>query len=201
MIGDFKVKLFLLLLFGAVLWFLIATDRVNQPPGVLAAAAPSQSPLAGRRPWDYRGFRITPLAAFRLRGRVLGIERYWFDAGSAISPVDLAIGWGPISDTAVLQRLRISQGRRWYYFTPRGGKFPLPPAEISSHSANMHIVPANDRVAKALQSLRRGHIIRLAGYLIAAEGPNGWRWKSSLSRTDSGIGACELVWVEQLDIE
>ncbi len=28
----------------------------------------------------------------------------------------------------------------------------------------------------------------------------GWRWKSSLTRKDTGNGACELVWVKQMKV-
>ena len=28
--------------------------------------------------------------------------------------------------------------------------------------------------------------------------PDGWRWRSSLTREDTGAGACELVWVERI---
>jgi len=64
----------------------------------------------------------------------------------------------------------------------------------------MHMVPANERVARQLKSVRRGHVVRLAGYLIEARGTDGWRWKSSLSRADTGRGACELIWVERLEL-
>jgi hypothetical protein len=64
----------------------------------------------------------------------------------------------------------------------------------------MHIVPANEAVEEALGSIRRGQIIGLTGYLIAVRSDDGWHWRSSLSRTDSGDGACEVVWVERLSI-
>jgi hypothetical protein len=30
--------------------------------------------------------------------------------------------------------------------------------------------------------------------------PDGWRWRSSLTREDTGAGACELVWVERIAV-
>jgi hypothetical protein len=35
---------------------------------------------------------------------------------------------------------------------------------------------------------------------VRADASDGWRWISSLKRTDIGAGACELVWVEGLTI-
>jgi hypothetical protein len=37
--------------------------------------------------------------------------------------------------------------------------------------------------------------------LVKVEQPSsGWRWVSSLSREDTGAGACELIWVESLSV-
>jgi hypothetical protein len=41
--------------------------------------------------------------------------------------------------------------------------------------------------------------VRFKGYLVKVEAPDCWRWVSSLTRTNIGAGACELVWVEDLD--
>ncbi len=59
----------------------------------------------------------------------------------------------------------------------------------------------NDQIRATLNQLRIGHIIKLQGQLLHVKAPDGWRWRSSLSRTDTGVHSCELVWVEQLSIE
>lgn len=172
--------------------------EVTQPPGILAPEAPRQTALTGNRVWEKDGNLITPLARFNLEARVLGKERYWFDRAADLSPVDLALGWGPMSDQKVVEQLDISQnGRRYFFWTRRA---PLPVQQLSVCSANMHIVPANEAVEETLGSIRRGQIIGLKGYLIAVRSDDGWHWRSSLSRTDSGDGACEVVWVESLTI-
>jgi hypothetical protein len=43
-------------------------------------------------------------------------------------------------------------------------------------------------------------VVALTGYLVEVRGPDGFRWRSSLTREDTGNGACELVWVEKLDV-
>mgnify|MGYP003398699190 CR=1 FL=1 len=47
-------------------------------------------------------------------------------------------------------------------------------------------------------NVREGERIALSGQLVRVEGDDGFRWVSSLSREDTGAGACELIWVEQL---
>jgi hypothetical protein len=63
----------------------------------------------------------------------------------------------------------------------------------------MHMIPANDDIERRLKSVRAGNLVRIRGYLVEVTGKDGFRWKSSLSRSDTGAGACELVWVESLD--
>ena len=70
--------------------------------------------------------------------------------------------------------------------------------EIISHSANMHMIPANEKVKQVLLGVRPGELVSFGGYLVRVEKPGGWTWKTSLTRTDSGAGACEVVWVEDL---
>ena len=67
-------------------------------------------------------------------------------------------------------------------------------------SASMHMVPANAAVERTLRNVRSGQRVKFSGYLIEVRAPDGWHWKSSLTREDTGAGACELVWVEQIAV-
>ena len=64
----------------------------------------------------------------------------------------------------------------------------------------MHMIPADDSVARALKRVRVGDVVTLDGYLVEADKPGGWRWRSSLTRDDTGDGACEVVYVKDLAI-
>jgi hypothetical protein len=46
-------------------------------------------------------------------------------------------------------------------------------------------------------AFKRGEIVHMEGYLVRVDGPDGFQWASSLSRSDTGNGACELFWVER----
>lgn len=189
----------LIIIVLAAVWVGWPEGEIARAPGVVITAAPFQNALEGAVPRLAKaGYEIEPLARFELEARVLGVERYRFDRGAELSPVDLALGWGRMSDTSVLDRITISQGGRYYYWsTPQ---YPIPRQEIEVSSANMHLVPANDIVARQLRDVRRGTVIRIGGYLIEARGKDGWRWRSSLTRADTGAGSCELVWVERLEL-
>jgi hypothetical protein len=138
---------------------------------------------------------FTPLAAFSVAGRILSKENYRVDRGAIYSPLDLALGWGPMAQQGLADRLGVRQGARWYRYGWGSDGPPMPPAEIATHSANMHMVPADAAAADALEHVRAGDMVRLDGWLISISGDDGFRWRSSLSRGDVGSGACELVLV------
>ncbi|WP_413586739.1 hypothetical protein [Bdellovibrio sp. HCB274] len=173
---------------------------VAVPEGVLVKDNPSQESI----PENERKAIITdvgiaePLANYKIRARVLSTNRYWFDPGAAISPIDLALGWGPMSDSRVLNELSIGQSLRYYHVKWRNP--PIPENEILRHSANVHIIPANTIVKDLLFSLREGNLIELDGQLVVFSGKSGGEWKSSLSRDDRGAGACELMYVTSVRV-
>jgi hypothetical protein len=182
----------------AVVFQLVTNREVQQPPGVLAPRAPIQTMLRDAQPILKDGYLITPLASFEVEARVLGAERYWFGRESDLSPVDLALGWGAMSSREVLDEIRILQGGRFYHWYAR--ELPIPAHQITHQSANMHLIPATGEVAGELKSIRRGHLVRLEGYLVQINAQDGWTWRSSLTRADSGHGACEVVYVEGVTI-
>ena len=115
---------------------------------------------------------------------------------SEISPLDLALGWGPMSDQSVIDKIDISQRNRWYHW--QADILPIPNGEISLNSANVHIIPGDEKIEEDFDKVYRGSLIEMKGYLVEVTTIEGWRWKSSLRRDDTGGGSCELFWVEKL---
>jgi len=170
---------------------------VEYGPGVMAPNEPTQEKISSPEPFPFKDHTITPLATFDIEAKVLSKERYRYGRGADLSPVDLALGWGRMSDETVLKDIEITQSSRWYHW--RTSAFPIPKREISSHSANMHMVPATEEVKEALLSVHQGDIVHIRGYLIRADKSDGSYWVSSLSRNDTGAHACELVYVESVE--
>ncbi|HEY9161258.1 MAG TPA: hypothetical protein VIS94_09250 [Desulfomonilia bacterium] len=172
---------------------------LHHAPGIIAPDIPVQETINDADPFTYKDYTIKPVAAFKLKARVLSRERYRFDRCAELSPVDLALGWGPMSDEAVLNKLKISQMGRFFYWKA-SGVLPIPLEQICANASNMHMIPANKYARRILLKVRPGQIIEIEGYLVNVSGRDGMTWQTSLSRTDTGRGACELVWVEKANI-
>ncbi|MGE0385595.1 MAG: hypothetical protein AB7Q97_12750 [Gammaproteobacteria bacterium] len=172
---------------------------IEHGPGVLAPDDPVQADVRGRDAFEHAGYTITPAAKFSVQARILGTERYRVGRAADLSPVDFALGWGRMSDSAVIEQLSISQSNRFYWYR-WSDEPPIPSEEIVSHSANMHLIPATPAVASRLLDARVGQRVKLDGLLVRVTARDGWHWNSSMTRDDSGDGACELVWVESVSL-
>lgn len=190
-----RLFLVVLIAWGAYSWW--NSRPVSYGPGIAAPWPPLQSEIYNASSFDYKGYRITPLAQFSTEARVLAHENYWMGRETDISRTDLALGWGRMSDKSVLQQIDIDQANRFFHWHVK--QFPIPQREIETSSANMHLIPASDEIENKLDHVRVGQIVRLRGYLVQVAASDGWRWISSLTREDTGGGACELVWVEELN--
>jgi hypothetical protein len=189
-----------LILLGLLLGYRACSDRgIPRPPGVLAPEPPLQEAVSDGPTWELGDVAVRALARFEVDARVLSVERYRFGREAELSPLDLALGWGPMSANAVLDTLDISQGGRFLYWS--SSEPMIDTGEITRHSANMHMVPLDAATRATLLEARRGSIVHLKGWLIEARGKDGWKWRSSLSRSDTGAGACELVLVEDVALE
>lgn len=193
----------LFILSVVVLCYLFIRDWDKKPvvhlPGILVREIPVQVDLQPSG-FKFDDYLVTRKARFEIRARVLSTEPYFLHREADLSPIDLALGWGVMSDQAVLDHIDISQSGRWYrtrYQLPP----PVPEQQIVTHSGNMHMIPANSKIRKSLKRLRTGDIVLLNGYLVDVDHESGWRWRTSMTRTDSGNGACEIVYVESLSVE
>ena len=193
---NWKLILFVALIsYGGYQHF--SNRAVVRGDGVIAGQQPIQV-ASNQQVFTHNGYAITPLETFAIEARVLAAKSYTFGRESDLSPVDLALGWGSMSDEAILKDIKITQSNRFYYW--RVDAFPIPQREIEMQSANMHMIPATSQIEKTLKAVKPGQVVKLTGYLIEAKADDGWRWKSSLTRNDTGAGACEIIFVKSLSV-
>ncbi len=192
-----------IVLVAAGLWQLGRDWRlrpVHPPDGLLAPAEPRQSNLESASAIAHGHWKLTPRAEYDITARILSREDYSFDVLADLIPEDLALGWGAMSDNRVLSAYEITQSARFYGWRPIAEP-PIPPQEVITHSANTHVIPASSIVRAQLDGLRVGQVVRLQGMLVDGVRGDGVFVRTSLTRNDSGAGACEILLVERVEIQ
>ena len=171
----------------------------HRPPGQIAADTPVQRDIVNGTPFQVGRYALTPRAYFATTARIIAKERYRIDAGAELMPLDLGIGWGLMSDTTLLDQLKLSQRGRFLHWS--ASKQPsVPWDEINRSAANLHIIPADEAIAKRLYGARVGDFVEIEGELVDVTRGDGWFIKTSLTREDIGGGACEVIYVRSVNL-
>lgn len=199
------------MLLGVALCLITACDRPRitgvDSEKMDMSRDPEQTPVTSNDPIVITvkngSFTLTPKARYCLSGVVASRESYSDGWESIISPLDLAIVWGKLSESGCDKYIFYSQSSRWYFFKTKAGS-PFDTTYIYTHSSNNHIVPANKNVSSAVKGIRKKDSVALEGLLVNVTGTYKGKvvvWNSSLSRTDAGNGSCELFYVTKVRID
>lgn len=139
--------------------------------------------------------QVQHLQGFAGEFRVLGRKDYRSDREAQFSPVDFAVSEGVLASRTYYPLIGVRQDNRYLTWTMKA--LPLPPQQAMQLVSNIHIIPANPSVAAELKRVKQGDLVKLRGDLVEVA-DHGWTWRSSLSRTDVGDGACELLRVQSI---
>lgn len=198
MIKNKMKKLIILVpLIILVVYFVWPEKTITYPAGITAQDQPVQNNLSITKEWQKDEYTIKALAEYKIKARVLSRNNFSIGRESNLSPVDLALGWGPMSDQSVIDKIKITQSNRWYHWETNAS--PIPLNQVSLNSANVHIIPNNEEVENKLDDVYKGSLIEMKGYLVSINAKDGWHWQSSLRRDDTGGGSCELFLVDELE--
>lgn len=173
---------------------------LNTPEGILAEKDPIQVMLPQPQRMKYKTAWVDKVAQYHISARVLHTASSWMDPAASISPMDVGLGWGDFSDKKVVNEFEIGQTDRHLFIAPKSLSAYKAVERLGSKLANVHTIPANDQVAQQLGWLRPGQVIEAKGYLVNLHLPNGQTYQTSLSRTDVGDGACEIMLIESLKV-
>jgi hypothetical protein len=194
-------RFFVFTILLCVFWMMTRwSSEPSHGPGVLIKAEPQQSNYRQTKPaLPMKGWLVEPVADYVIQARVLEAADYDSYPIDELVPRDLLLGWGPMSDSAVVEKLELNISNR--YATWRWwGQPPIPGSSISQHASNHHLVPANDHVREQLGAVRTGHLVTLRGELVNIRKSSSSQpdFVSSLTRHDTGPGACEVMLVKSL---
>lgn len=178
-----------------VISFIRDGQSISMGPGISVEEVPLQSPTSAEA-FNHEGYHISPVADFECSAKIIS-KKYYSDDWSDISPIDMTLGWNKLSDESIIHRINFDQTTRWTHYTPLNITGEISAQELRTQHSNFHMCPANEDVRSTLLNMPAGSIIHFKGKLINLS-KSGWSNRSSLKRTDSGAGACEIVWVEEI---
>lgn len=147
--------------------------------------------------------KISVLEPFHGEFRILGSKEYQDDEQAKFSPIDYAVTRGIFTEPEIARQISINQYDR--YLNWKMARPPIPPKLATQMVSNMHIIPANPKIAQEIKKVKRGDLVRLTGDLVQINDKD-LVWKSALDWNGIGDGACKLIrvdsiqWVEKQNI-
>jgi hypothetical protein len=112
---------------------------------------------------------------------------------------DLCVIWGSNVESGVYRDMEFNNGTWTCWFS-------WPNREVASRFdgsrlSNNHLLIDDNAIKPALMQVEPGDHIRLKGMLVEYSNPgNGFRRGTSVTRTDTGNGACETIYVNEFEV-
>jgi hypothetical protein len=209
-------KILLVVFFGILVisYFLKDDYRTvnNIQPEILQAPLQGSADNNGPIQFSKDGFayNLTPVAEYQIQGLVVHQMDYRFFSiynSDSVFPVDLCLTWGDNLANKSYQekQLSFSQDARFCFYKWRG-ETSINPDLIS----NNHLIASDPKILSVINKIKAGDQVLISGYLVDVQAdkvgkvsdydPSSFSLKSSLTRTDSGAGACEIIYVNDIKI-
>ena len=116
-----------------------------------------------------------------------------------ISPYDVGIVWGELYNNDNWRNLKwIETGNRFLYWQVKDKEWYQEFGTIEGQYSNNHLIPSDDKIKKKIKKIQKGDIVKITGYLVNLswnDEKGDYNWYSSTTRSDTGDGACELIYV------
>ena len=153
--------------------------------------------------WNDVSYTVMPEYEYELTGMVVSYRHHDDNsrmhrlAGDHLNMLDVCVVWGDNTRGAELDKIDFWNG----IFTCNVKTRDQAAWESfdMQQLSNNHLLSDDENIRSRVQDIRVGDQIRVAGYLASYESPGGTRGTST-TRTDTGDGACETIYVEQFEI-
>ncbi len=201
----------LVMIASAILALVAFVNRNDLPRSIDRVPALSDEPR--QRPTDERPFvvrykdveyRVEPEYAYDLVGLVVsfrhhdGRSRMHRRSNDHLNMLDVCVLWGDTASNPYLPRIDFWNGIFTCNVSTRDQdaweSFDM--TELS----NNHLISEDDFIRDRVRDIRIGDQIRVSGALASYVSGNGSRRGTSTTRTDTGDGACETIYVREFEI-
>jgi hypothetical protein len=177
-------------------------SRVSSPP--VQVEVSNREPITFIK--DGYSYSLEPLYEYTLSGLVVSQLKYdrWFSLSRTDKAFvkDLCVIWGDNLQTKSYQdrSFRVKQDFRFCMYQ-HSGKLDFRGRELS----NNHLIVSNPMIERVIKEIRTGDQIVIKGYLVNVDAralgkteryeAKNITWQTSVTREDSGAGACEVIYV------
>jgi len=189
----------LILIIILVLIFLFIYPSFNKNKDIIVNQDPNQTNLDALDSFKTGAYTITKVAEYDITARVLSTKKY-NDKLSELSKFDFALGWNKMSDYNIVKDTYVVQYNRFFLWHLENNYQLITLTEIKENAANVHMLTDDKSIKRQLRKVNKNDIVNVKGYLVNVQSDSGWLINSSLTRTDDGPGACEVLWVEKITI-
>lgn len=150
----------LLVILGFCIYKTEGWDQLHYPAGALVTSSPQQMKLDTPKYFKKDGVSYTFSDKYHLQARVIKKEGFIMDLFRISDPV-VYLGWGPMSDEAILKTTEFLPGRVQF------NSQPLVPVDLlMACFLKAQIIPASEDVEKFVKKLRVGEVVEVGGYLL-----------------------------------
>jgi hypothetical protein len=205
-------RLLLILGFGLLAFGYYRRDTVPEPALLLpeVRSEPRQRPSSDA-PYSVRAgdvdYRIEPVADYDITGLIVSrhdSDTFWDSfharANDHLNVADLCLVWGANASDGAYRHMAFWNGQ-WTCNFKYGYGVPVGPEHTRALSNN-HLLTDSEDIAERIRGLRVGDQVRLRGQLAVYKHQAGMDFVrgTSVSRDDTGNGACETLFVDRLDL-
>jgi hypothetical protein len=193
-------------------WLLVSFWNRNELPGNIDHVPELQNEpvqtATARRPFqvEFNGvnYNVAPEFAYDITGMIVsyrhhdGNSRMHSRANDHLNMLDVCVIWG---DNPANDRLRkISFWNGIFTCNVKTRDQQAWDAFDMNQLSNNHLLSDDDFIRRQVHKIRVGDQIRIKGYLSSYTNDSGSTRGTSTTRTDTGNGACETIYVEQFKI-
>lgn len=153
---------------------------------------------------DGKKFLVKPLYEYEITGLVVSLHNTqgMFDvvhamAGDTINLRDLCIVFGETLKTDIYKKIKFSNGSWTCNFSAPMDIF----SQFNIYSvSNNHLLTDNEEIGVKLKKVKKGDQVTLKGYLVEYSNTEGYSRGTSVTRQDTGNGACETIFLSDIEI-
>jgi len=149
-------------------------------------------------------YLVEPEYEYELTGMIVsfrhheGNSRMHLQANDHLNMLDVCVVWGQNTASAQLHKINFWNGI--FTCNVRTRDQAAWDSFDMNQLSNNHLISDDDYIRDRVRDIRIGDQIHVRGYLASYSSANGGRRGTSTTRTDSGDGACETVYVEDFRI-